>query len=130
MSAGNGTPSGPLAPAEVRAATAAFARAYSAEDPSALSRTLAPDVRRVAPGDVERGRAAVVGVYHRQFADRTVTGYRLSDLQVSGGDAGRASGRYTVTRRGRPSLAGTIVFGVVRRGGAPRIALIALDPAA
>ena len=49
-------------------------------------------------------------------------------LSVSGGDAGRASGRYEVTRRGLPSLRGTIVFGVVRRDGAPRIALIALEP--
>ncbi|MDX6675647.1 MAG: hypothetical protein QOH11_3065 [Solirubrobacteraceae bacterium] len=129
VSAGDGTPSGPLTAAEVRSATAAFARAYSREDPAALGRTLTPDVRRVAPGDVERGRAAVVGVYRRQFADRTVGSYRLSDLQVSGGDAGRASGRYTVTRRGRPALGGTIVFGVVRRNGAPRIGLIALEPA-
>jgi hypothetical protein len=129
LTAGNGTPSGPLSSAEVTAATAAFARAYSREDPAALARTLTPDVRRVAPGDVERGRAAVVAVYRRQFADRSVGSYRLSDLQVSGGDAGRASGRYTVTRRGRPTLGGTIVFGVVRSGGAPKIGLIALEPA-
>ena len=110
-------------------ALAAFARAYSREDPAALSRTLTPDVRRVAPGDVERGRPAVVSVYRRQFADRSVGSYRLSGLQVSGGDAGRASGSYTVTRRGRPPLRGTIVFGVVRRSGQPKIGLIALEPA-
>ncbi len=129
LSVGDGTPSGPLTAAEVRSATAAFARAYSREDPAALGRTVTPDVRRVAPGDVERGRSAVVSVYRRQFADRSVGSYRLSDLQVSGGDAGRASGRYTVTRGGRPSLGGTIVFGVVRRHGDPKIALIALEPA-
>jgi protein kinase-like protein/uncharacterized protein DUF4440 len=129
LSAGDGTPSGPLTAAEVRSATAAFARAYSREDPAALSRTLTPDVRRVAPGDVERGRPAVVSVYRRQFADRSVGSYRLSDLQVSGGDAGRARGSYAVTRRGRPSLSGTIVFGVVRRNGEPKIGLIALVPA-
>jgi hypothetical protein len=129
LSAGDGTPSGPLTAAEVRSATAAFARAYSREDPTALGRTLTPDVRRVAPGDTERGRPAVVAVYRRQFADRSVGSYRLSDLQVSGGDAGRASGRYTVTRRNRPALGGTIVFGVVRRNGAPKIGLIALEPA-
>jgi hypothetical protein len=128
LSAGDGTPSGPLTAAEVRSATAAFARAYSREDPGALGRTLTPDVRRVAPGDTERGRPAVVAVYRRQFADRSVGSYQLSDLQVSGGDAGRASGRYTVTRRGRPALGGTIVFGVVRRNGAPKIGLIALEP--
>jgi serine/threonine-protein kinase len=126
---GHGTASGPLTTAEVQSATAAFARAYSREDPAALSSTLAPDVRRVAPSDSERGRAAVVGVYRRQFADRDVRAYRLSGLTVSGGDAGRASGRYEVTRRGLPSLTGTIVFGVVRRNGAPKIALIALEPA-
>jgi serine/threonine-protein kinase len=49
---------------------------------------------------------------------------------VSGGNAGRASGRYTVTRRGRPALSGTIVFGVVRRNGEPQIGLLALEPAA
>ncbi|HEV7363835.1 MAG TPA: DUF4440 domain-containing protein, partial [Solirubrobacteraceae bacterium] len=130
LSAGDGTPSGPLTAAEVRSATAAFARAYSREDPAALGRTFTPDVRRVAPGDLERGRAAVVAVYRRQFADRSVGSYRLSDLQVSGGEAGRASGRYTVTRRGRPALGGTIVFGVLRRNGAPKIGLIALEPAA
>jgi hypothetical protein len=129
LSAGDGTPSGPLTAAEVRSATAAFARAYSREDPTALGRTLTPDVRRVAPGDTERGRPAVVAVYRRQFADRSVGSYRLSDLQVSGGDAGRASGRYTVTRRNRPALGGSIVFGVVRRNGAPKIGLIALEPA-
>ncbi|HEV7364195.1 MAG TPA: serine/threonine-protein kinase, partial [Solirubrobacteraceae bacterium] len=52
LSAGDGTPSGPLTAAEVRSATAAFARAYSREDPAALGRTLTPDVRRVAPGDL------------------------------------------------------------------------------
>src|SRR5436190_2107608 len=129
LSAGDGVPTGPLSSAEVRAATGAFARAYSREDPVALGRTLTPDVRRVAPGDVERGQAAVVAVYRRQFADRSVVSYRLSDLQVAGGDAGRASGRYTVTRRGRPALGGTIVFGVARRNGKPRIGLIALEPA-
>ena len=128
-SSGNGTPTGPLSAAEVRSATAAFARAYSREDPAALGRALTPDVRRVAPGDVERGRAAVVGVYRRQFADRDVRTYRLSGLSVAGGDAGRASGRYEVTRRGLPPLSGTIVFGVVRRGGQPKVALIALEPA-
>jgi Protein kinase domain/Domain of unknown function (DUF4440) len=127
--AGDATPSGPLSAAEVRSATAAFARAYTREDPAALGRTLTPDVRRVAPGDSERGRAAVVGVYRRQFAARSVVSYRLPELVVSGGDAGRASGRYEVTRRGLPPLAGTIVFGVVRRSGEPKIALIALDPA-
>jgi serine/threonine-protein kinase len=130
LSAGDGTPTGPLSAAEVSSATAAFARAYSRQDPAALARTLTPDARRVAPGDVERGRAAVVAVYRRQFADRSVRSYRLSGLQVSGGNAGRASGRYTVTRRGRPALSGTIVFGVVRRNGEPQIGLLALEPAA
>ena len=128
LSAGSGTPSGPLTGSSVRAATAAFARAYTHEDAAALGRTLTPDVRRVAPADLERGRAAVVGVYRRQFADRTVVSYRLSDLRVIPGDAGRASGRYTVTRRGRSPLTGTIAFGVERRGGEPRIGLIALEP--
>jgi serine/threonine-protein kinase len=48
---------------------------------------------------------------------------------VIAGDVGRASGSYRVIRRGAPPIAGRTVFGVVRRDGAPRIALIAAEPA-
>ena len=72
--------------------------------------------------------AAVVEEYRRQFAASDVLAYRLSDLEVSGGEAGRATGRYSVSRRGRPPIVGDTVFGVVRRDGEPVIALIAAEP--
>ena len=42
--------------------------------------------------------------------------------------AATASGRYTLSRAGRPPVGGRIVFGVVRERGRPRIALIAATP--
>lgn len=56
--------------------------------------------------------------------------YAFGDLQVTGGDAGRASGTYTVTRAGKPAITGEIVLGVIRVNGTPRIALIAAEPRA
>ncbi len=50
--------------------------------------------------------------------------------QVSGGRAGRASADYRVDREGRAAIEGRIVLGVVRDRGQPRIALIAVTPAA
>jgi hypothetical protein len=57
-----------------------------------------------------------------------VRAYELKDLEVLGGDAGRATGSYEVTRAGRPPITGDIVFGVVRQAGTPKIALIAAEP--
>jgi hypothetical protein len=121
-------PSGPLTAAEVRSVAGDFAGAYGGEDARALSRTLARQVTRVTPGDRERGRAAVLAVYRRQFAANAVRSYRLAGLDARGGAVGRASGHYTVTRAGRPPIRGRIVFGVVREDGGPRIALIAATP--
>jgi hypothetical protein len=120
--------SGPLSESEVRSAAVAFATAYEHEDTKALRRTLTQDVLRVLPGGVTRGRDGVVNQYARQF-DGKVRGYELSDLQVRGGTAGRASGSYRVDRAGGAPLLGTIAFGVVRDHGRPRIALIAATPA-
>jgi serine/threonine-protein kinase len=128
-SAGGGDDGGPLSRAEVLEAVDGFARAYSHESVPAMRAVLAPNVRRVVPGDRQVGRAAVVAEYRRQFAASDVVSYRLSGLEVTEGEAGRASGRYTVQRRGRPPIVGDTVFGVVRQGGAPRIALIAAEPA-
>jgi hypothetical protein len=126
-----GTPTGPLTAGEVRDAAESFADAYSNEDDAALRRTLTPAVRRWgASGTAQRGRVAVVGEYHRQFAASKVQRYALADLKVSGGRAGRAEGRYTVTRANAPPITGRIVFGVVRRDGKPAIDLIATEPRA
>ncbi|HEX5923683.1 MAG TPA: hypothetical protein VFY45_07610, partial [Baekduia sp.] len=127
----DGTQTGPLTAGEVRDAAQSFANAYSNEDDTALRRTLTPAVRRWgASGAAQRGRMAVVGEYHRQFATSKVKDYSLDGLQVSGGRVGRAEGRYTVTRHGAPPITGRIVFGVVRRDGKPAIDLIATEPRA
>jgi hypothetical protein len=126
-----GTATGPLSAGEVRDAAQSFADAYSNEDDAALRRTLTPAVRRWgASGAAQRGRVAVVGEYHRQFATSKVQHYALDGLKVSGGRAGRAEGRYTVTRDGAPPITGRIVFGVVRRDGKAAIDLIATEPRA
>ncbi|MEA2249612.1 MAG: hypothetical protein QOH46_4141 [Solirubrobacteraceae bacterium] len=123
-----GAPAGPLSAGEVGDVARAFAKAYANEDTSSLRRLLTPGVRRVGTVDVQRGRAAVVGEYRRQFATDTVQSYTLAGLRTDGGAVGRAEGRYTVTRGGRPPLAGHLVLGVVRRDGEPRIDLIATEP--
>jgi hypothetical protein len=128
---GGSTPTGPLSTGEVRTAAQSFADAYTDEDDGALRRLLAPSVERFsASADVQRGRPAVVGEYHRQFAADKVKKYALADLKVAGGRAGRAEGRYTVTRDGAPPITGRIVFVVVRRSGRAAIQLIATEPRA
>jgi protein kinase-like protein len=125
---GNDGGGGPVSAAEVRAAANGFARAYSAESVAALRRGLAPNVKRVVPGDTQVGRNAVVAEYRRQFQASDVRVYRLTRLEARGGDAGRATGSYAVVRNGRPPITGEIVFGVVREAGRPKIALIAAEP--
>jgi serine/threonine-protein kinase len=128
---GGGTPTGPLSAGEVRTAARSFAEAYSGEDEDALRRTLTTGVRRygATPG-VQRGRVAVIGTYHAQFAADRVEQYKLDDLKVAGGRVGRAEGRYTVTRDGAAPITGRIVFLVLRRDGDPAIDLIATEPRA
>ena len=118
---------GPLTEQEVRDVAYAFADAYAAEDPAALRATLARDVERTAPGGVSRGRDQVVDQYNRQF-DGKVGGYELDLDEVQDGRGGRASGTYHVERDGSDPYDGTIVFGVIRERGEPRIALIAFTP--
>jgi serine/threonine-protein kinase len=126
--AGSGTPTGPLSAGEVRDVAQAFAAAYTHEDDAALRRLLTPTVRRVSPNDVQRGRAAVAGEYHRQFAADQVQEYALAGLQASGGRIGRAEGHYTVTRKGAPPITGKLILAVVRRAGRPEIEQIATEP--
>jgi hypothetical protein len=102
----------------------AFATAYGKEDDKTLGRLLARDVERVVPGGRQRGRAAVLRAYRRQFADSRTRGFELRELTATGGGTGRASARYVATYTGEPDVTGTIAFGVLRDRGTPRIALI------
>ncbi|MEA2383200.1 MAG: hypothetical protein QOH72_3171 [Solirubrobacteraceae bacterium] len=126
--AGPGSGSGPLSAGDVEGVARSFADAYSNEDETALRRLLTPGVRRVGTDGVQRGRAAVVAEYRRQFAAGAIERYAIADLTSSGGRVGRAEGRYTVTRKGLVPLGGRVVLGVVRRNGEARIDLIATEP--
>jgi hypothetical protein len=72
----------------------------------------------------------VLATYRSQFRGNEITGYDLSDLDVSGGRAGRAAGRYELRRGGRDATGGRIVLGVKRERGEPKVALIAAQPGA
>jgi hypothetical protein len=129
VSGGGGTPTGPLSASEVLTTAQKFADAYTDEDDAALRHVLTPDVARYGTDpQVQRGRVSVVAEYHRQFAADRIESYRLTDVTVTGGRAGRAQGNYTVTRTGAPPITGRIIFGMVRRDGSPRIQLIATEP--
>ena len=119
---------GPVSDAEVRNVVGRFARAYEAEDPQALGRTLTRGVERVLPGARQQGREAVVAQYRGQFAANAVETYEIEDLDARGGDVGRATGRYVVTRRGEQPFGGGTVFGVVRESGRARIDLVVVRP--
>jgi serine/threonine-protein kinase len=120
-------PNRPLSNADVARTARSFARAYTREDARALARLLAPDVQRVSASDVQRGRSAVVGAYRSQFRSQVTRAYRLDNLKVDAGSAGRAEAHFTVVRGGRPSISGQVVLGVERRNGRARIRLIATE---
>jgi serine/threonine-protein kinase len=124
---GAGARTGPLTEDEVRDVANDFADAYAAEDAAALRATLSRNVERTAPGGVSRGRDQVVDQYERQF-DGNVGGYDLEIDDVQAGRGGRAEGTYHVERNQGDPYDGSIVFGVVRERGEPRIALIAFNP--
>ena len=117
-------PGAPVTDGEVDGLAQSFARAYGEEDTRWIGRLLTRDVQRVVPGARQVGRAAVLRAYGAQFADAQTRGFKLSDLTATGGPTGRAGARYRATYRGDPDVTGTIVFGVVRDRGTPRIALI------
>jgi serine/threonine protein kinase len=125
---GESDDSGPLTASDVQAAVDAFATAYSQEDADALSRSLASNVSRVTPSDAQRGRDNVVREYRRQFTANPTERYALTDVSVRAGAVGRASGRYVVSRSGKPAITGRVAFGVQREQGHPRVALIAATP--
>jgi serine/threonine-protein kinase len=124
---GGDDPHRPLSDDDVTRVAELFARAYSREDAITLGRILSPDVQRVSAADVQRGRPAVLGAYRSQFRSQVTREYRLDDLAIESGAVGRASGRFTVTREGRPPITGSVVLGVERRNGRVRIRLIATE---
>jgi len=118
-------PGAPVAEGEVEALARDFATAYGKEDGAALGRLLTRDAERVVPGARQTGRAEVVKAYERQFDDSDTRSFELRDLTATGGTTGRATARFVATYAGDPDVSGTIVFGVLRDRGTPRIALIA-----
>jgi serine/threonine-protein kinase len=125
-------PGAPVADGEVEELVHEFADAYAKEDAGTLGRLLTRDAERVVPGARQEGRAAVVASYKNQFADSDTRSFEVQDLEVTGGDTGRASGRYVAKYADEPDVTGTITFGVLRDRGTPRIALISArqDPPA
>jgi hypothetical protein len=108
-----GALSASLSSDEIRGAAQDFAAAYGDEDESALASLLASNVRRVAPDGAQEGRSTVLAVYRRQFETAAVESYELDDLQIVRGAAGRAAGRYTVSRADRDDIQGRVAFGVI-----------------
>src|SRR6185503_18131547 len=117
-------PGASVAEGEVDDLAQQFADAYAKEDTATLGRLLTRDVERVVPGARQEGRTAVLAAYKRQFDDSDTRTFELEDLDVQGGPAGRASGRYVATYKGDPDVTGAIAFNILRDRGEPRIALI------
>jgi serine/threonine protein kinase len=117
-----------LSDGDVRDAVDDFSHAIANEDAAGLSRVLARDVKRVFPADSQAGRGAVLATYRGQFRTNKISGYEISDLDVTGGRSGRAAGTYTFSRDGRDDTGGRIVLGVKRERGRAKVALIAADP--
>jgi serine/threonine-protein kinase len=122
----------PVDEGEVEALAREFATAYGDEDGAELGRLLTRDAERVVPGARQEGRTAVLRAYRRQFRDSDTRSFELRDLDVAGGSTGRASARFVATYGGEPDVTGSIVFGVLRERGTPRIAMISArqDPPA
>jgi serine/threonine-protein kinase len=116
-----------LSKSDVQSVARSFARAYATEDARAMSRLLSPDVQRVSASDVQRGRSAVLAAYRTQFRSQVTRAYNLDNGAAEAGPVGRLQAHFTVERAGRPPVTGTVVFGVERRGGKPRIRLIATE---
>ena len=103
LSSGGSDPNRPLSDSEVASTARAFARAYGNENMAALRALLTADVERVSPADTQRGRENVLSQYREQFQANRTRAYRLRDLNVSGGPAGRAAAAFTVVRDGSPA---------------------------
>jgi len=121
-------PGEPVSSAEVERLANSFAAAYKTEDAARLERLLTSDAQRVTPRDRQKGRAAVVAEYRRQFNGNRTTGFQLENLQAAGGPTGRATARYTATYAGATSATGTMTWVVINDHGRPRIILIKTEP--
>jgi serine/threonine-protein kinase len=122
-------PGEPVSSAEVERLAVSFAAAYKTEDGARMERLFTSDVQRVTPRDRQKGRAAVVAEYRRQFTGNRTTGFKLENLQAAGGPTGRATAHYTATYAGATSATGTMTWIVIRDRGRPRIILIKTEPA-
>jgi serine/threonine-protein kinase len=122
-------PGEPVSSAEVKRLANSFATAYEKEDDARLERLLTSDAQRVTPRDRQKGRAAVVAEYRRQFNGNRTTGFHLDGLRAAGGRTGRATARYTASYAGATSATGTMTWIVIRDRGRPRIILIKTQPA-
>jgi ketosteroid isomerase-like protein len=117
-------PGAPVDAGEVEALAEEFAAAYGREDAAELGRLLTRDAERVVPGARQSGRTDVLKAYRRQFDDSRTRSFELSDFEATGGATGRASARFVATYADEPDVTGSIVFGMLRDRGTPRIALI------
>jgi Protein kinase domain len=125
---GAAPPGSSVSAGAVRGAAQSFAADYAHEDGTALTRLLTADVQRVTPGSRQVGRRAVVAAYRRQFDRNTTRGFTLSNLQVSGGAAGRAVAQYRATYANISDVRGRLVLRVISDHGRARIALIVAMP--
>ena len=121
-------PGEPVSSGEVKRLANSFAAAYKTEDAARLERLLTSDVQRVTPRDRQKGRAAVVAEYRRQFNGNRTTGFKLDDLESAGGSTGRATAHYTATYAGSSPASGTMTWIVINDRGRPRIILIKTEP--
>jgi ketosteroid isomerase-like protein len=121
-------PGEPVSSAEVERLARSFATAYKEEDAARLERLLTSDAQRVTPRDRQKGRAAVVAEYRRQFNGNRTTDFTLDGLKAAGGRTGRATARYTATYAGATSATGTMTWIVINDRGRPRIILIKTEP--
>jgi len=116
-------PGAPVTQSEVERLANSFADAYADEDAARISRLLTSDAQRVSPTDRQDGKAAVLAAYRAQFAAGQIKNFDLSELQASGGSAGRATAHYKTG-----ATTGTMTWNVIRDHGKPRISQIALVP--
>ncbi|HET9074400.1 MAG TPA: protein kinase [Solirubrobacteraceae bacterium] len=126
LASGRARPLRPFSTAQVSAVVQRFAAAYSARNLPALASLLAPGVTRIDPASQQRGSAAVLAQYRRQFRMRPLpAAYRLGELVITPGWVGRAAGTYTLTLRGGSALHGHVVFALQHVGARALIGLIA-----
>ena len=124
---GSAARTGPLSEQEVRDVAYAFADAYARRGSGraagdARAQRGADGAGRCEPRPRPGGRPVQPPV--RRQGRRL----RARHLEVQAGRGGRASGTYHVERDSGDPYDGSIVFGVVRERGEPRIALIAATP--